>query len=731
MKKLATFLVLFTVGYAWAGPTVYSRFGVGVNNGDSLVVNGISKLKILTTSGLTTLGDALADTVRIRGAVDSLRVGFASRDSVINANGGAAFRYWAGASATLAPNIYLEKSRGAKDVYTIVASGDTVGRILFTGSNNTGFTRAAQIVGIVSGTPAASNDMPGSLLFFTTADGAGVPTEVMRITHVPYILSGKTTSAAHSFYPAFQINPFLQGFYTTYSAQSLEHWANGAWGPRFFMSAGRSTTPGTMTVITANDTLGTIAFEGADGTNLELGAMIQAVNDSTPAADKMQTALLFKTSKAGRSPIENMRLSGNGRLTHDTDGTMTVGDSSFTEWQGGHIGGGLRVDGSLNLNGTGYTGTAANLNTLTDDSMADALHRQSELSASDGTPSPVFSVNSSGDVGLGMTTPSQFYRTTNAGSQNSVDLGIHTATTARIGLAGYVNSSNERMWFINSNASANYVGSAFVQGSLEIGTAGAEIGSIGLGTMAGGAAAVVGVKLMSGVFTIDNDGTMTAGDSALTVQQGTHLVGGTVFGGDLLPGTDNGPNIGSVAATPDTIFAHVALVVGDIPYLDMRDDVGDIRKIKPMVDVDTLGGIPLVDDNTLPRYIMLTHSDDAPARLDTLWTETQIKEDSTLVKYEVPVDSTGVLNEVSPVYEYQFRTERTVDKVTSIPAHAKGDLVLKSNGKPFYNPTALDGLLLGAVRQMAATDDSLRTRIGMLEGQLSDFAARVAKLEGQ
>jgi len=43
--------------------------------------------------------------------------------------------------------------------------------------------------------------------------------------------------------------------------------------------------------------------------------------------------------------------------------------------------------------------------TLTDDSMADALHRHSELSASDGSPNPALSVDTAGNVGIGTTTP--------------------------------------------------------------------------------------------------------------------------------------------------------------------------------------------------------------------------------------------------------------------------------------------------------------------------------------
>jgi len=42
---------------------------------------------------------------------------------------------------------------------------------------------------------------------------------------------------------------------------------------------------------------------------------------------------------------------------------------------------------------------------LRDDSMADALHRHSELSASDGTPNPALSVDAAGYVGIGTSSP--------------------------------------------------------------------------------------------------------------------------------------------------------------------------------------------------------------------------------------------------------------------------------------------------------------------------------------
>lgn len=45
---------------------------------------------------------------------------------------------------------------------------------------------------------------------------------------------------------------------------------------------------------------------------------------------------------------------------------------------------------------------------LTDDTMADTLHRHSELSASDGTPNPALSVDTAGKVGIGTTTPGNY-----------------------------------------------------------------------------------------------------------------------------------------------------------------------------------------------------------------------------------------------------------------------------------------------------------------------------------
>ena len=65
---------------------------------------------------------------------------------------------------------------------TVLQNGDTVGAILFAGGDGTDMrTKSAQILSQVDGTPGSSV-MPGRLVFSTTADGAGSPTESMRLT---------------------------------------------------------------------------------------------------------------------------------------------------------------------------------------------------------------------------------------------------------------------------------------------------------------------------------------------------------------------------------------------------------------------------------------------------------------------------------------------------------------------------------------------------------------------
>ena len=62
----------------------------------------------------------------------------------------------------------------------VVGSGDLLGLLRWQGFDGASYRTATQITGEVDGTPG-TNDMPGRLVFSTTADGAASPTERMRI----------------------------------------------------------------------------------------------------------------------------------------------------------------------------------------------------------------------------------------------------------------------------------------------------------------------------------------------------------------------------------------------------------------------------------------------------------------------------------------------------------------------------------------------------------------------
>ncbi len=101
------------------------------------------------------------------------------------------------------PEVNLGKSRGTSaGGTTVIQDDDQLGIIQFAGADGTDLeTNAAAIECCVDGTPG-SNDMPGRLVFSTTADGASSPTEAMRITSSGVLLVGLTAAVGEGGTPA-------------------------------------------------------------------------------------------------------------------------------------------------------------------------------------------------------------------------------------------------------------------------------------------------------------------------------------------------------------------------------------------------------------------------------------------------------------------------------------------------------------------------------------------------
>ena len=135
---------------------------------------GGSEVARLDSSGRLLVGTSSAYTVEgfNRHSYFCPTAGETNNQIVVSAVGAAGF-----------PAIYFTKTRGASPAtQTIVQDNDSLGRIRFFGSDGVDYDNSAAAIDcLVDGTPGA-NDMPGRLVFSTTADGASSPTERMRIS---------------------------------------------------------------------------------------------------------------------------------------------------------------------------------------------------------------------------------------------------------------------------------------------------------------------------------------------------------------------------------------------------------------------------------------------------------------------------------------------------------------------------------------------------------------------
>ena len=88
-------------------------------------------------------------------------------------------------------------SRGTSASPTIVQDGDTILEIQPKAYDGANYHRPAEIDFQIDGTPG-TNDMPGRIVFWTTADGASAPTERMRISASGAISFGSYGSGTYT-----------------------------------------------------------------------------------------------------------------------------------------------------------------------------------------------------------------------------------------------------------------------------------------------------------------------------------------------------------------------------------------------------------------------------------------------------------------------------------------------------------------------------------------------------
>ena len=142
--------------------------------------------RVLLNGGTTARANMLNSTFTSQFQIEGTGHTTSSMSMVRNTNDGSS------------PYLTIGKSRSTSVNGTgLVSSGDGLGVISWQGGDGSNLIEAAAILAQVDGT-AATDDMPGRLLFYTTSDGAAASTERARIDSSGRLLIGTTTEGSTS-----------------------------------------------------------------------------------------------------------------------------------------------------------------------------------------------------------------------------------------------------------------------------------------------------------------------------------------------------------------------------------------------------------------------------------------------------------------------------------------------------------------------------------------------------
>jgi hypothetical protein len=268
------------------GSTITDQHGVwvadqtqGTNNFGvtSLVSSGTNKWNVYAsgTAANYFAGNVLINTTTAAGYVySSGRIQLAGTTEATSVASLARFSANAGS-----PILNFAKSRGASiGTNIVVQSNDDYGILAFVGADGTSYVEAARIRAQVDGTPN-TNDMPGRLVFSTTASGSSSPTERVRINNagitqfnsnlvMPYQGAPTSKSGAATLTGAELITGILNTTGTTYTITlptgtdiegalswsannvSLDWWVINTASGTITIGANGNTTLGGLTIVT-------------------------------------------------------------------------------------------------------------------------------------------------------------------------------------------------------------------------------------------------------------------------------------------------------------------------------------------------------------------------------------------------------------------------------------------------------------------------------------------------
>lgn len=203
----------------------------------------------------------------------------------------------AGGSASAAPGLIMGRSNGTLSSRTIAVSGDSLGKVEFTGFDGTDYAPAARIRSEVNGTPG-SNDMPGALIFSTSPDGSQTPADRLKILANGQITVNTTLSSI--VVDGFTANPqtLIVSSDSLGSALALGNYSNNENLPpsiAFLRGKGTASSPA---IVGPNTILGLMIGTGWDGSDFQTAAdIIFKSGGDTPADGSLSGRVEIRTRK--------------------------------------------------------------------------------------------------------------------------------------------------------------------------------------------------------------------------------------------------------------------------------------------------------------------------------------------------------------------------------------------------------------------------------------------------
>ena len=197
----------------------------------------------------------------------------------------------------------------------------TAENLIFSTNNGTERLRitSAGLVGIGTTSPGGTLDIKAAASTHPLIV-QGPSSEFARVDSSGRLLVG-TSSARANFYNStnsarFQIEG--SGSNDNYTLSIVSNFAGGTNGAQVILAKSGGSSVGDNTLVSNDNTIGQINFQGADGTEFVEAASIRVAVDGTPGANDMPGRLVFSiTADGAASPTEALRITNDRVIAYN------------------------------------------------------------------------------------------------------------------------------------------------------------------------------------------------------------------------------------------------------------------------------------------------------------------------------------------------------------------------------------------------------------------------------